>query len=175
MKKTSQYISPLGPIFMESDGHHLTGLWLEGQKYSRYTTNKPAQLPLPIFRETVAWLDVYFSGKDPGALPALKPEGSPFRLLVWDILTRIPYGQVVTYRDIANEIAARRGSPMAAQAVGGAVGHNPISIIIPCHRVVGQGGNLTGYGGGIDKKIALLKLERVDMQGMYVPRRGTAL
>ena len=131
---------------------------------------------LAVFDQTRRWLDLYFSGREPGFTPALNPLGSAFRRAVWEILLKIPYGKTTTYGQIACEIAAARGlAKMSAQAVGGAVGHNEISIIIPCHRVIGAHGNLTGYAGGIDRKIKLLQLERVDMQGLFTPTKGTAL
>ncbi len=131
---------------------------------------------LAIFDQTKRWLDLYFSGREPGFTPALNPVGSAFRCAVWEILLKIPYGKTTTYGQIAREIAAARGlAKMSAQAVGGAVGHNEISIIIPCHRVIGAHGNLTGYAGGIDRKIKLLKLEGVDMRGLFTPAKGTAL
>lgn len=122
------------------------------------------------------WLDVYFSGEEPKFTPPLHPTGSVFRQEVWKILLQIPYGQTITYGEIARRMAVMKNtSHMSAQAVGGAVGHNKISIIIPCHRVVGTNGSLTGYAGGIDKKILLLKLERTDMSRLFVPKKGTAL
>ena len=126
---------------------------------------------LAVFDQTRRWLDLYFSGREPGFTPALNPAGSAFRRAVWEILLKIPYGKTTTYGQIAREIAAARGlAKMSAQAVGGAVGHNEISIIIPCHRVVGTHGSLTGYAGGIDRKIKLLQLEGVDMQGLFTPQ-----
>ncbi len=129
-----------------------------------------------ILKETREWLDMYFSGNIPDFTPALAPEGSAFRKMVWEELLRIPYGCTKTYGQIAKQAAERKGiARMSAQAVGGAVGHNPICIIIPCHRVVGTGGNLTGFGGGIRTKEALLKLEGMDMSRFYIPQKGTAL
>ena len=132
---------------------------------------------LPVFTQAKGWLDRYFAGERPaiGELP-LAPNGTAFRQRVWRKLAEIPYGQVRTYGDLAREIAQEDGKEkMSSQAVGGAVGHNPISIIIPCHRVVGTTGSLTGYAGGIDKKIWLLKHESADMEGLFMPKRGTAL
>lgn len=130
---------------------------------------------LAVFDQTRRWLDLYFSGREPGFTPALNPVGSAFRRAVWEILLKIPYGKTTTYGQIAREIAAARGlAKMSAQAVGGAVGHNEISIIIPCHRVVGTHGSLTGYAGGIDRKIKLLQLEGVDMRGLFTPPNSTA-
>lgn len=127
---------------------------------------------LPVFDQTRKWLDSYFSGKNPGFTPPLHPEGSSFRQAVWEILLQIPYGETITYKDIAKEIARQQGKQtMSAQAIGGAVGHNPISIIIPCHRVVGSDGSLTGYAGGIPKKVGLLTLEQANMSGLFIPKR----
>ena len=155
------YVSPLGEMTMASDGKALIGLWFNGQKYFARTLGEHIEKDLPIFEDTRRWLDAYFSGQQPSFTPALAPEGSAFRKRVWQSLLRIPYGQTVTYGDIAREIAHERGAEqMSAQAVGGAVGHNPISLIIPCHRVVGSDGSLTGYAGGTDKKRALLLLEQ---------------
>ena len=122
------------------------------------------------------WLDVFFSGEEPKFTPPLHPAGSEFRQAVWKILLQIPYGHTITYGEIARKMAERKhASHMSAQAVGGAVGHNEISMIIPCHRVVGTNGSLTGYAGGIDKKILLLKLEHADMSHLFIPKKGTAL
>ncbi len=165
--------SPIGLLTMISDGESLVGLGLANQKYFPFLdAEEIVQKPrLPLFRETKRWLTLYFAGKPPAIsdLP-LAPQGSEFRKAVWKILCDIPYGELVTYGKIATQMAVKLGKTrMAAQAVGGAVGHNPISIIIPCHRVVGAGGNLTGYGGGMDKKIQLLKGEGVDMSQLFVP------
>lgn len=163
------YDSPVGRLMLASDGTNLTGLWLEGQKYFASTIGKTDvtdRSDLPIFAAAVNWLDRYFAGKKPKSseLP-LAPAGSDFRKAVWNILCEIPYGEVTSYGRIAGKAAARlQKTGMSGRAVGGAVGHNPISIIIPCHRVVGADGSLTGYAGGIDKKIKLLKLEGVEMQ-----------
>ncbi|MCI8632882.1 MAG: methylated-DNA--[protein]-cysteine S-methyltransferase [Lachnospiraceae bacterium] len=176
-----QYESPVGWIHLASDGEALIGLWIEGQKYFSETLGEAVQgVCLPVFEKTAAWLDAYFAGKQPAILgpqaPKLAPHGSEFRQMVWQILCEIPYGGLTTYGAIARRIAEKTGkSTMSAQAVGGAVGHNPISIIIPCHRVVGSGGSLTGYAGGLDKKIQLLTLEGADMAGLYRPKKGTAL
>ena len=156
------YSSPLGNITIANDGETLTGLWFDGQKHFPHNlTSESTEAELPIFRQTVKWLDIYFSGKEPDFTPTLSMQTTPFRKAVYDILITIPYGQTMTYGEIAHILAEQKGiKHMSAQAVGGAVGHNPISIIIPCHRVVGADGRLTGYAGGLDKKIALLKLER---------------
>lgn len=174
-----KYDSPVGRLTIASDGSNLVGLWMEGQKYFGGTVTGELHPcgELPVFSRTKDWLDRYFSGKrpEPSELP-LAPIGGEFRRTVWELLCEIPYGELTTYGQIAREAAKRlRRESMSAQAVGGAVGHNPISIIIPCHRVVGTGGSLTGYAGGIDKKIWLLKHEGVKMDGLTVPARGTAL
>lgn len=130
----------------------------------------------PTLAETKRWLDIYFTGREPGFLPPLHPIGSAFRQSVWELLLRIPYGQTTTYGEIARQHAAKRGlARISAQAVGGAVGHNEISILIPCHRVVGMSGSLTGCASGISKKAKLLELERADMSALFIPKRGTAL
>ena len=171
------YDSPLGRILLAADEIGLTGLWFEGQKY--YAAQLPeahTEQETPILAEAKRWLDIYFTGKEPDFLPPLHPIGSAFRQAVWEILLQIPYGQTMTYGEIARQIAAQKGlARMSAQAVGGAVGHNEISVIIPCHRVVGTNGSLTGYAGGIDKKMRLLELEHADLHGFFVPKKGTAL
>lgn len=171
------YDSPIGGILLAADEIGLTGLWFDGEKY--FADNLPAEHTeneTPILAETVRWLDIYFSGKEPNFMPPLHLIGSPFRQKVWKILSQIPYGKTITYGDISKEIGKKTGlERMSAQAVGGAVGHNEISIIIPCHRVVGTNGSLTGYAGGIEKKIKLLELERADMSRLFVPKNGTAL
>lgn len=176
MKYVSRYHSPLGMLTMESDGEHLTGLWIEGQKYyAAALKGECKEKNIAIFEQTKRWLDIYFHGDIPDFTPPLLLEGSPFRQKVWEILREIPYGQVMTYGEIAGRIAAQMGvEKMSAQAVGGAVGHNPVSIIVPCHRVVGSGGSLTGYAGGIDKKVALLTIEKVDMKQYFIPEKGNA-
>lgn len=168
----TNYESPIGNLTIASDGKNLSGLWIEGQKYFAATVTDEMQLcdDLEIFEETKKWLDRYFSNKKPKITElSLSPGGNPFRQEVWKILCEIPYGEVTTYGAIAQKIAKKRGlAHMSAQAIGGAVGHNPISIIIPCHRVVGSNGNLTGYAGGINIKISLLKHENVDMKGLFI-------
>ena len=176
---TTTYASPLGLITMASDGENILGLWIEGQKYfaASVKDSMAEDRELPVFKAATAWLDAYFAGKQPAIadLP-LAPVGGAFRKAVWEILCEIPYGRCITYGDIAKTMAARMNrESMSSQAVGGAVGHNPISIIIPCHRVVGANGSLTGYAGGIDRKIRLLELEGADMSGLFVPRRSTAM
>ena len=153
------------------------GLWFEGQKYFANTLpDEHIPQETEILTETIKWLDMYFSGEEPNFTPPLHPSGSSFRQAVWQLLLQIPYGQTITYGEIARRMAEVKKVPrMSAQAVGGAVGHNEISIIIPCHRVVGTNGSLTGYGGGIDKKISLLNLEHADMSHLFIPKKGTAL
>ena len=173
---TSIYPSRLGDILLAADEIGLTGLWFFGQSY--FADTLPAEQvaqETPILAQAKEWLDEYFSGKEPDFTPKLHPIGSPFRQEVWRILLQIPYGQTTTYGDLAKQIEERTGKKMSAQAIGGAVGHNPISIIIPCHRVVGSNGSLTGYAGGISKKIRLLELEGVDASRFFIPRKGTAL
>lgn len=164
MEYIHHYKSPLGGITIAGDGDALTGLWFDGQKYFAETLDREyEEKDLPVFAETVRWLDLYFSGKEPDFTPPLRMKTTPFRTVVWEILLTIPYGQTMTYGEIAARIAKKNGvSQMSAQAVGGAVGHNAISLIIPCHRVVGADGSLTGYAGGIDKKEKLLALEQKD-------------
>lgn len=157
---TTEYLSPLGNLTLASDGINLTGLWIEGQKHFGSTLRGEIiqQDDLPVFEAAKRWLDAYFAGKQPAIdLLPLSPMGSPFRQRVWQILRQIPYGQTITYGGIARQLGAG-----CAQAVGGAVGHNPISIIIPCHRVMGAGNKLTGYDGGVDKKLWLLRHEGID-------------
>ena len=163
MQYTSKYKSPLGNILLAADEKGLTGLWFEGQKYfALYLDKEHEEKELPVFRETKRWLDIYFTG-------------TSFQNEVWEILYTIPYGKTTTYGEIARLLAQKKGlAQMSAQAVGGAVGHNEISIIVPCHRVVGASGSLTGYAGGIDKKIKLLKLEGALRDGFFVPKKSTA-
>lgn len=179
MMYSATYQSPVGAITLACHGENLIGLWIDGQKYHGDTP--PGEIverdDIPILKTTKRWLDRYFSGEKPAIseLP-LSPYGGEFRQNVWDLLCEIPYGEVTTYGDIAKKIAIKMNKAnMSSQAVGGAVGHNPISIIIPCHRVVGSNGSLTGYGGGIKTKIKLLELEGLDMSRFFVPTKGTAL
>ena len=162
MEYAHYYNSPLGKILLASDGHALTGLWFEGQKYFAAKLDPDhEEKKLPVFARTAEWLAMYFDGENPAFMPPLTLKGTPFQKEVWEILLEIPFGQTTTYAEIAAEIARRRGlASMSAQAVGSAVAHNPISLIIPCHRVVGSGGSLTGYAGGIEKKEWLLAMER---------------
>lgn len=159
----THYSSPLGSLTLASDGKSLCGLWIEGQKYFNGTIKEEMEEKddMPVFDQTKDWLDRYFAKQTPTVFElSLAPAGSRFRQNVWDILCQIPYGHVVTYGEIARQMAQKMDRPaMSAQAVGGAVGHNPISIIIPCHRVVGANGSLTGYAGGIEKKAWLLSHE----------------
>lgn len=171
MTYTYHYDSPLGGITLASNGTELTGLWFDGQKYFGQTLPQEyAQKPLPVFDQAACWLDIYFRGKVPDFTPPLSVRTTPFRKGVWEILLTIPYGQTMTYREIADRIAKQCDLPrMSAQAVGGAVGHNPICLIIPCHRVVGTNGSLTGYAGGIDRKAWLLTLEKEASPSLFVP------
>ena len=153
--------SPLGGITLASDGEALTGLWFDGQKHFPETAGmERVEKPLPVFSETAEWLAVYFSGRAPDFTPALRPGGTPFCRAVWELLAEIPFGRTVTYGELARRLAERPGAGrVSARAVGGAVGRNPISLILPCHRVVGAGGKLTGYAGGLERKEWLLRLE----------------
>ena len=177
MTYIQHYSSPLGSILLAADEIGLTGSWFDGEKY--FADNLPAEhaeRQTPILAEAARWLDIYFTGKEPGFTPPLHPIGSAFRQAVWEILLQIPYGQTTTYGEIARQLAEKQGrEKMSSQAVGGAVGHNEISVIIPCHRVVGTSGSLTGYAGGIGKKVKLLELERADMRGFFIPKKSTAL
>lgn len=176
---TATYKSPIGNLLIASKDNKLVGLWMENQKY--YLSNFKEEIVetknLEILVKTKKWLIRYFNGENPDINELeLNPIGSEFRKSVWEILKKIPYGEVTTYNDIAKELAKQKGiEKMSAQAVGGAVGHNPISIIIPCHRVVGTNGSLTGYAGGIKKKLYLLEHEKVNMDKLFVPTKGTAL
>ena len=177
MDYTHHYDSPLGGIMLAADGEALTGLWFDGQKYFADTLDREhTEKVLPVFKQTVRWLDIYFSGRAPDFTPPLSMKTTQFRKAVWEIMLTIPYGKTMTYGEIADRIAKEKGLVrMSAQAVGGAVGHNSISLIIPCHRVVGTNGSLTGYAGGIDKKVKLLTMEKADMTALFIPKRGTAL
>ena len=154
----TQLQSPIGLLTLASNETALTGLWMKNQKYAPTSFSGEASPDLPVFHQTAAWLEAYFSHAPLPALPPLVPQGSPFRQAVWKLLLEIPYGQTTTYGTLAKQLKSQ-GIPAAPQAVGGAVGHNPISILIPCHRVLGQGGALTGYAGGIAVKKYLLALE----------------
>ena len=168
--------SPLGTLTLASDGEALTGLWIEGQKYfaAGLESHTEEAAELPVFVQSAAWLDAYFAKRPLPASPPLAPRGSGFRQAVWKLLLKIPFGETATYGALAEQLR-QQGLSASAQAVGGAVGHNPISIFIPCHRCVGAGGSLTGYAGGVEKKRFLLELEGADLTGLYVPTKGTAL
>ena len=157
----SYYSSPLGRMTMASNGNALTGLWFEGQTYYASTlTGNEQEANLSVFTQTAAWLDAYFSGRTPGFTPMLYLTGSPFRQIVWRLLLTIPFGETTTYGALARQVAAQTGRPLpAAQAIGSAVAHTPVSLIVPCHRVIGADGSLTGYAGGIERKRLLLMLE----------------
>lgn len=166
---TQHYASPLGGILLAADEQGLTGLWFDGAKY--FAANLPEEREeknTPILAEAARWLDVYFAGGQPDFTPPLHLVGSDFRRRVWARLLAIPYGQTTAYGELL-------GGGMSAQAVGSAVGHNPVSIIVPCHRVIGANGSLTGYAGGIEKKRRLLTLEGVDMTRLTIPKKGTAI
>lgn len=175
MHYKTYYESPIGRIALTSDGTNLTGLWLpKHNDFEQQYNETLREAELPVFDKVSNWLNDYFSGNNPEINFPLAPEGTEFRKRVWNLLLKIPYGETVTYGDIAQDIARQLGKEkMSSQAVGGAVGSNPISIIIPCHRVVGKDGNLTGYGGGIDTKIALFKIEQMNMANYYRPKFST--
>lgn len=177
MQYTTHYHSPLGDILLAADDTGLTGLWFEGQKYyALYLDAEHKEKEIPLFKDVKRWLDIYFSGNEPDFKLPIHFTGTDFQNEVWEILYSIPYGKTMTYGEIAKQLAKKRGiKQMSAQAVGGAVGHNEISIIVPCHRVVGSNGSLTGYAGGIDKKIKLLELEKINAQDFFIPKKGTAL
>ena len=176
MQYTSTYVSPLGKILLAADDEGLTGLWFDKEKYYALGLAKehvPKETAAIV--ETKRWLDAYFAGKQPDFLPPIHTIGTDFQKDVWNILLTIPYGKTTTYGAIAQQLAKQRGlARMSAQAVGGAVGHNEISIIVPCHRVVGKNGSLTGYAGGIDKKTYLLKLEGGYQDTFFEPKHSTA-
>ena len=171
MTFTQRYDSPMGGILLAADEIGLTGVWFDGQKYfARGLPKERTERNTPILSAAKCWLDVYFTGREPDFMPPLNPIGSEFQRAVWELLLQIPYGQTTTYGALAQELAKRQElAHMSAQAVGGAVGRNKISILIPCHRVVGTGGRLTGYAGGVDRKAGLLELEH---SGLCIPRHG---
>lgn len=159
-----RYDSPLGPITLAGEDGALTGLWFDGQKY--FGAGLPAGTPEgepPVFRQVRAWLDRYFRGEDPGPAPPLAPAGTAFQRAVWEVLREIPYGRTATYGQVAQAAGRGLGRNTSPRAAGSAVGRNPISLLIPCHRVVGAGGSLTGYAGGLERKEALLKLESAEI------------
>ncbi len=174
---TNSYLSPLGQMTIACDDDAVTGLWFNEQRLFRNPLPKESEeRQHPLLEDTRRWLDIYFSGRKPDFLPPLRYGATPFRRLICDIMLDIPYGQTVSYGEIAAQAARELGlGKMSAQAVGGAVGHNPIPILIPCHRVVGKNGSLTGYGCGMERKVKLLELEKVDMTRFFVPKKGTAL
>ena len=174
MTYTQTYSSPLGEVLLSADDTGLSGLWFAGQRYFARTL-PPGAAPgeTPVLTETKRWLDCYFSGKRPDFLPPLHLIGTDFQQAVWNLLLEIPYGQTVTYGALARTLAQQLGKPaMSAQAVGAAVGRNPVSIIVPCHRVVGADGNLTGYAGGVERKLQLLQLEGADLSRLHVPKKS---
>ena len=178
MQYIRRYSSPLGAILLSADEVGLTGLWFEGQKhFGRGLGGEAVEKASPALEAAERWLDVYFSGQEPALFVPLHLRGTAFQMAVWDLLHSIPYGQTTTYGQIAAQLAAaRQGTARAlARAVGAAVGRNPISILVPCHRVVGANGSLTGYAGGVEKKMKLLQLENADTQQLSLPSRGTAL
>ncbi len=170
---TYKYDSPLGAITLASNGKALTGVWFDGQKNFGSTLPYEYQEKyLPVFGETTDWLNIYFSGKEPDFVPHLCLYVTPFQKAVSEIMISIPYGKTITYGEIANEIVTQTGAErMSARAVGSVVAHNAISIIVPCHRVVGAGGNLAGYAGGLERKIKLLELEKADMSVLHMPQK----
>ncbi len=176
MQNTASYRSPLGGILLAADEIGLTGLWFEGQKYFPANVQKECrEQETPVLAEAKHWLDLYFSGREPDFCPPLHLAGTAFQNRIWALLRSIPYGATATYGEIAAQAAKQCGDThMSAQAVGGAVGRNPISIIVPCHRVVGANGSLTGYAGGIFKKAALLRLEGAWREGFFVPKKSAA-
>ena len=179
MYYSSVYPSPIGIITLACYSDKLVGLWIKGQRYYGDTIPEATteNNNIKIFGVVKNWLDRYFSGKKPDiAELSLSPIGGEFRQLVWKTLCEIPYGKVITYGDIAKKVAMKMGrESMSSQAIGGAVGHNPISVIIPCHRVVGSNGSLTGFSAGINVKVKLLELEGADMSGLFIPKQGSAL
>lgn len=168
MRYTTPYQSPLGPMTLAADAQALTGVWFDGQRYDRSGLDQACrEKDLPVFHQAKKWLDIYFSGQAPDFMPPIRFTGTDFQKEVWTILAAIPYGETRTYGDLARQLGLER---MSARAVGGAVGHNKLSILVPCHRVVGTNGSLTGYAGGIDRKIALLKLEGGWKETFVVPK-----
>ncbi len=177
MQYKTMYTSPLGKIVLACDEQGLLGAWFENQKYfASRLNNDAAEQMTPVLQDACAWLEAYFEGKNPAMNVPLHFIGSPFQTAVWNELLTIPYGTVTTYKELGDRIAAKLGKQhMSPQAIGGAVGHNPLSLFVPCHRVVSANGSLTGYAGGIDRKAALLKLEHVPMDNLFLPTKGTAL
>ncbi len=157
----TEYASPVGKLTLAGEGDALTGLWLEGQKYFGSAAHPVRMGEAPVFSAARQWLDRYFSGVLPGPTPPLAPEGTPFRRQVWELLRAVPWGQTVTYGALARQLAEKTGKRTSSRSVGGAVGRNPISILIPCHRVLGTDGSLTGYAGGVGRKMWLLRNEKI--------------
>lgn len=176
MHYTSLYQSPVGEMLLAADEIGVVGVWFKNQKYFAYCLdqeNEPKETP--IIKELKNWLTVYFQGKEPDFVPPLHMIGTAFQMEVWNILREIPYGTTTTYNEIAGKIANNRKlERMSAQAVGMAVGKNNISLVVPCHRVVGTNHSLAGYAGGIDRKITLLKLEGAFKKEFFVPKHSTA-
>lgn len=179
MYYTANYLSPVGNLTLVSNETELVGLWIEGQKHFGGTIKEEfiEKENVSILKNSKCWLDAYFSGERPTAKDlSLAPIGGEFRQMVWEILCHIPYGEVITYGQISKQVAKQLGkSTMSGQAVGGAVGHNPISIIIPCHRVIGSNGSLTGYAGGIERKVKLLEHEGLDTSKLTIPKKSMTL
>ncbi len=175
MQYLSKYVSPLGDIVLASDEIGLVGLWFEGQKYfGLYLDKEHKEKETPLFKQAKKWLDIYFTGQEPDFKLPLHFTGTKFQNEVWELLCKIPYGKTVTYGDIAKQLAHKKEiARMSSQAVGGAIGHNKISVIVPCHRVVASNGSLTGYAGGISKKIALLKLEKGFKDTFFIPKKNS--
>ena len=173
---TRWYSSPLGKILLAADEIGVCGLWFDGQKY--FAPGLPEvreEVETDLLAEARRWLDLYFSGREPAFSVPLHLIGTEFQRLVWELLRSIPYGETTTYGALSTAVAARLGrSSMSAQAVGSAVGHNPVSLLVPCHRVVGADGSLTGYAGGMERKLALLKLEKAQTEGLFAPKKETA-
>lgn len=168
-----EYVSPLGGMVLVSDGEGLVeARFLHDRFYKPQRIEHCRQQLVPVLALAVAWLDAYFAGQQPEICPALHTSGTVFQEEVWALLKELPYGALTTYKELAERLAQKRGlAKMSAQAVGGAVGHNPLALFIPCHRVVGTSGSLTGYAAGLEKKVALLRLEGVNMQDLFVPKR----
>lgn len=166
MEYVHHYRSPLGALTMASDGNALTGLWFDGQRYFADTLDgRHEERALPVFERTERWLDLYFSGREPDFTPPLVMKTTPFRRAVWELLLTVPYGRTTTYGALAARLEKQGVFPrVSAISVGGAVAHNALSLIVPCHRVVGADGSLIGYAAGLDKKIGLLTLEKADLK-----------
>lgn len=173
MTYTKKYNSPLGDILLAEDDIGLIGLWFDkGKNYADILCAEHIEKETATLKETIRWLDLYFDGKEPDFIPPLHLIGTPFQKKVWEILLQIPYGKTVTYKSISKQIENKTGiKKMSSQAVGTAIGHNEVSIIIPCHRVVGTNGSLTGYSGGLERKIKLLEIEKADMSHLFVPQK----